>query len=224
LDLGGAKLPVNTMEKVAAMPSLAVLQLYGSNVSGKSLHPLARQKELRDLLLEQTAVSADDLAGMPEMPRLARLHLNGPMVIVSDAGAKTIASTFPGLTALRVDAKDMTIRGCSELARIKNLKEVSLVRASRLDAEWLTALSKIKGLSKLSLPGSAIKDSDVPNLEPLKNTLQELHLDNARISDASIPSLGKLKSLRIITIIGTDITKDGAESLRNSLRGCAVRY
>jgi Leucine-rich repeat (LRR) protein len=224
LDLGGTKLPESAMEKVAAMPSLSILQLYGSNISGKGLHLLAGKKELTELLLEQTGVSAEDLTGMRAMPRLARLHLNGPKTIVTDAGAKTIASTFSGLTALRIDAKDLTITGFSELAGIKNLSDITVVGASRLDAEWLTALSRIKGLSKLSLPGSAIKDSDVPNLEPLKDTLQELHLENTRLSDAAIPALGKLKSLRILTISGTDITKDGADSLRKSLHGCEIRY
>lgn len=224
LNLGRATLPAGAMEKVAAMPTLSWLQLYGSNVTGKDLHALAGSKSLTELLLENTAITAEDFAGMRPMPGIRVVHLDYAKGTINDAGAKAIAAAFPRLESLTGDGGGLGSAGMTALAGINTLADLKFNGLSGLDGPFLEAVGKMKRLSKLCLGRSEVKDEHVALLEPLKSRLQELHLDHTRISDQALKSLAEMKSLRLLVIIGTDISAEGAKSLKASLRGCEVKY
>ncbi len=224
LDLGRTTLSAGVMGKVAAMPTLSSLQLYGSHVTGKELHALAGSKSLTELLLENTAVVAGDFSGSPPSSTIRRILLDYSKGKIDDAGAKAIATTFPRLESLTGNGRGLSSLGIAELTNINTLNALVLNGLSDLDGPFFEALGKIKRLSTLCLGRSEVKDEHVTLLGPLKDRLQELYLDHTRISDASVKSLAEMKSLRLLVIIGTDISAEGVASLRTALRGCEVRY
>ncbi len=95
--------------------------------------------------------------------------------------------------------------------------KISLYRHHYAD-DLLPAICSFTSLKSLAIHCASSK-----NLELVGNLTQLVNLNLAgEVGDESVPLLGSLKSLELLWIVDTNISKEGANHLRESLPNCHV--
>ncbi len=224
LQLAGAKLPPSALTMIAGMSTLNSLDLAGTDVTSETIVALGGIKELRMLGLDDTSISAEVFENMKPFSALEELRLRGKAVRVGETGIKAILKTCPSLRTLNLTPGDMGATGASLLGEFKQLTTLRLSDAKALKSHDVSALAKMDKLALLDLSGSSLTDSQVAVIALLKRTLGELYLRDIRLTDACVPAVKEMKSLRILAIIGTDISKEKVAELRQALPNCRIDY
>lgn len=224
LDFGSSRLSARSFTNIAAMRSLTSLQLYNSNVTDEMLRTLGGHKSLRELLLDLTNVSGSGLIGINPIPTLKTLRLNGTGSAPDADFFESLPVVFPNLSELSVNAKRTDATAIAGLRGLKRLNLLHLQDAAISDEGVISALAKLKSVTDLGLNRSNITPGKLALLEPLKTRLIHLHLENTRIGEESIPFLSSCRALRTLNIVGTDISREGAGRLRQTLKSCTVYH
>jgi hypothetical protein len=108
---------------LAALPSLRVLSLYGSPVTGEGLRCLRGLAQVQALNLERTGVTDEDLQQLGGLTGLEELDLQDTRV--TDAGL-TYLSRFPRLRSLALSGPDVTDAGMPRLRGLAGLRSLVL--------------------------------------------------------------------------------------------------
>ena len=112
--------------------------------------------------------------------------------------------------------------GLKELAKLKRLKSLLLVKTDITDA-GLREMAKLPELVSLTISGADITDVGLKELANVPN-LRELGLPATQVTDAGLKELAKLKNLFGLNLGGTKVTKAGVAALRKVLPNCSIRH
>ena len=151
-------------------------------------------KSLQSLSLHQTKVTSAGLKDVAELKSLKRLNLTGSQV--TDVGLKY-------------------------LSRLESLEELTLANTNITDmgVENLAGFN----LKKLGLPRQAQTDIGLKHyLAALHRSPTVLILNNWQVTDAGLTSLVNLTSLRVIDLLGTQVTGAGVKKLQDALPSCNI--
>ena len=223
LDLASSKLGEQTLSGPAKVPSLAVLQLYNASLSDEMLRPLGGHKGLRELMIAETPITGEGLANLKPLPNLTKIQFDGSKPRITEAGFQAILQACPNASDLALSVRDLKPEAFAKLTALRNLTMLSLSGGATLNAESIQVLSGMK-LTTLSLDGSNVSDDLFKGFLPLKSRLAELRLRDTRVSDGCLATLEQFRGLANLHISGTDITKEGAERIRKSLRACIIHH
>jgi len=188
---------------VTPLSGLRVLYLEGTSVSDKSKDVIAKQRNLRVLSLGD-GMTDESLAEFKFLPQLAEL-------IVGSA--------------------KLTVKGVSDIGRVKTLRRLNLADAPqsaaaiqtlsnpRLDqlrvgasfSDASLAALKMKTLGLLDLGRTAVTDAGVASL-PSFTRLHTLVLPK-KMTDAGARTVGKMKNLRRLDLSGTQVTDTGLRAI-----------
>jgi hypothetical protein len=127
---------------LAALPSLRVLSLYATPVSGEGLACLRGLAQLRELNLEATGITDQDLNRLDGLPGLEALHLLRTRV--TDSGLTSLPR-FPRLRSLTLGGAGMTDAGMARLRSLAALRSLVLWGTEVGDA----GLWQLRGLPRL---------------------------------------------------------------------------
>lgn len=173
-----------------------------SGVSGQ-ISNISSMAQLKELQITDTAVSAEELAMIGDLPMLQKLTLSG-CGLSSTSGLKNAT----GLTHL--DLSQNTIRNLDALSGMKDLQELNLSQNAIVD---LSALSTCKALKVLNVSGNALT-----TISPITgiSTLTKLNADtNSIVQLGSIAQLTSLSELTLSYNQLTDISAlDGCTSIQ----------
>lgn len=223
LWLHDSQLSESILPNVAAMPSLIYLNLSGTNVNDGMLKALGGQRSLRELHLLNTAVNGSGFQGVKPLPSLTRLELHGPRTLPDDAGCAAIASAFPNLNALVLNAKGIGPAGLQALRNgLKGLTLLHLHEAIGFDETGAATVAEMKALSDLAVFGANLTPAIVTKLLPLKSRLRFLELSVSQIGDDSVELLAQFRFLESLGIRSTRISKDGVAELQAALKSCKI--
>lgn len=224
IDLANCQLAEHTMDVLAQVPSLASIQLYNVSLTDEMLRPLGGHRSLRELFIDETAITGEGFAAMKPIPNLEMLKLAGNKPRPGDAMIASLPLFSPNLKILYVNASQFGASGYQSLAGLKKVTILDLQNAANLDEAVVLGIANMKSLTNLGLPRSNLNNSLLSALEPAKSRLIELHIQDTRVGDDSIAMLEKFRFLTALNITGTDISRDGAERLRKALPACNVIY
>jgi WD40 repeat protein/serine/threonine protein kinase/Leucine-rich repeat (LRR) protein len=153
---------------------------------------------------------------------------------------------LPSLTAILLEASDLTAVGIERLRGLCQLESLSLPLAKNIDDDALGNLAAFQHLSELTVSNASITDhglSHLARLESLRNLtlrfclnvsgaglrhlsempkLTRLVLCNTPITDDALPHLKAMRGLRSLDIYFTKITAEGAVELQKALPDCVV--
>lgn len=113
------------------------------------------------------------------------------------------------IDSLRVRGPFVTDAGLTELAKMTQLRMLSIVEAEQITPEGMKEIAKLSNLRSLKLDGSAINDESLAHLTALTD-LQHLDLSNTRITDAGVESLSQFRRLETLAL---GVTKLRPEAL-----------
>lgn len=118
----------------------------------------------------------------------------------------------------RIAPKEMELVGLFSEATFVDLSQCDLSSSD------LSGLERLGRLRSLKLWHSVIADDQLCALMPRMDDLQFLDITGTDVSDESVDTIAACKSLRRITIIETNIGREGWERLKSLLPECEVRH
>jgi hypothetical protein len=126
---------------------------------------------------------------------------------------------------------EVSERGLSALASLKELKELNLSRLDQfrhggsLSAMGDGCIAALRGLDRLkvlSLSGNRITDKGLAMIARQHPALEYLVIDCTDVTDAGLASLESLKDLKFVSVGGTLVTPEGLKKLQTARPGLEV--
>jgi hypothetical protein len=175
-------------------------------ITDAGLAHLKGLRNLRELVLEDTAATGAGLAHLKGMP-IRRI------VITGSAGGEALAplSALSRLQTLSLVDGTLTDVSIGEQLKSKSIRKLDL-HHSRLTDKSIEDLSNMPTLCELDLSRNFITDTGTAHLTKLPS-LQVLSLAGSGITDATLERLAALPALRELDIRCTEITAAGVKRL-----------
>jgi len=196
-------------ETIPAGKRLVMVDLGRTQVQDEHLKVLRVFTELRELWLNETAVTDAACEQLVSLQKLRALHMNGTKL--SDAGAKRLAA----LAKLEVFAVGWTKIGDSalkDLAALVQLRELDLRHTGVSDA-GLIELAAFRRLHTLELGNTGVTDAGLRHFTALPELLR-LRLENTAVTDRGLKDLAASTQLEALSLDGNqDVTDAGLSNL-----------
>lgn len=203
----------------------AIIGYGGSDAAG--LQRLFRNKYFRDpkdVYLEYSPASADDLVALEGLPYLENLALFGPAI------TDTHLAHLRGLRSLKrlgLIGTGVSGKGFVHLQELPSLECLTLC-GSTTSLEGIGILSKFPRLKYLNLNKTPVTDEDLVELGQITG-LEFLGLDQTQVTDSGFVHLKDCQNLKGLALACTMITDEGLLQLRAltalqrlRLDGCAL--
>ena len=170
-----------------------------TGLSGQLAH-ISGLTSLKELIVNNTSVSAEELAVIGRLPSLEKLTLH-------NCSLSTTAGLEGADTLTHLDLSNNAIRNITSLAGLTKLQEVVLSHNALND---LNALSGLTALTSLD-----VSYNNLTTLSPITSliSLKKLHAGNNEITEiTSFQKLAALKELDLSNNTITDIAEIGASA------------
>jgi internalin A len=240
LDLSHTRVSDEGIRNLKAATKIRELNLYyAEQITDQGMSGIKDWKMLKRLNLRGTRISNGTLEILSHMPQLEALDVantqvtdNGLEFLIALTSLKTLA-----LGRGRVGEADLSF-----LRMLPSLTELDLSGAKPLPPDMggktrrkipptpvmpqktLDALAELRNLHKLKLGYSGISSSDLQELSKLQN-LDKLGLEACpRVDDSAIAILSQWKSLKYVDLQATQVTAQGAATLRKAKPGIQILY
>ena len=155
----------------------------------------------------------EKLIADPDIEKMVRTHINKSKGQLTEADLAKV-------TGIR-NATQITDEGLKDVAKLHNLKSLSLDRSNITDA-GLKEVAKLQNLKYLSLDNTRITDAGLKEVAKLQN-LKWLMLDRTNITDAGLKEVAKLQELVQLYLYHTKITYEGLAELKKAMPNCEIR-
>ena len=198
---------------LSGLERLENLQLIGASVEGPGFGHLKELPGLRILSFEKGQTTAKALKQIGTLKSLEDLHLYYATNVTD-----SVLAYWSGLDSLRsLYLRDASISdaGLAHLSRLDSLRSLYLWDAPISDA-GLAHLSRMENLKDLSLTGTKLTDAGLVHLGRLEN-LEYLQLVGNKINDAGLAHLTGLKNLQWLNLGNTNVTSNGARTLKQAM-------
>lgn len=197
---GGPGVNGEALEVVASIHTLERLSLDGDRkgrTTGRQLAALGRLPRLRELSVGDTRFDDEAAAGLAGAAALEELYIS--------------------------DASGVTDAGMTDLAKLANLKTVTLLGANRVTDTGLVHLAGLPRLETLGLHGLAgATDAGVAELARLPKLGTLRLVEAGRVGDGGLKALAGSKSLTELSVWKSAATEAGARAVVAG-RGKALR-
>ena len=228
------RLPVaSSMQEIASLKSLKTLSLRGTGIGDKELSLLASLNDLEVLHVDSTLIGDSGMKAAKAWKSLRELTARG--TLLSDTGLEHLseceqlerleisgsASTLPGVINLLQQEQGRTLEESLgvvfETEVSDNGKLLSLdLSPVRMSDEHVELLKPLQDLQWLKMPNNRLSQAGVEALVNLRFArLQLLNIDGAQIGDEALSDLSKLDSLRNLHVVGTSVTAEAIQKLRD---------
>jgi Leucine-rich repeat (LRR) protein len=197
----------NGVANLTKLPSLKKLDIRHSKVTDKGVARLSQVKSLEYLVLPNKGISDVGLRDLGELRMLkhldiARGHYVDPNMdkgYYTDKGVAELAKCKP-LEELTIGSIGITDAGLDHIAKLTNLKKLSLFGCSNVTNKGLAKLTGLKFLQNLSVYEANLTIGGLSCLNQLPN-LVTLNLHDIRQDDAvlDISRLTKLETFSLYT-------------------------
>lgn len=167
------------------MPNVEEVRFKGSHVGDPSVLPIAGITSLRRLRVTDTSITDTTLEKLGDVGRLQLLHLH--------------------------NAPSITLQGLQQLAKLGEMKELSL-SGSNIGDSVVPFLGSLKKLKKLRMRGTAITGE---GFSPLGDSnIVDLELAETAFGNSGMPAIASMPALTKLNLWLTKIDDEGLESLR----------
>jgi hypothetical protein len=190
LSLGCHRITGSCLEPLRGSKSLEKLAFYGSPLSAAGFENIGAITNLKDLYLNQVAVSDKNLLDLRNLTGLTRLNLGYNQSKITDAGVVHLG----GMT--RLEWLDLT--GC------------------KITGRGLASLRAMKQLKRLRLGWTQVDDMGLEVIAGFPK-LEILLLHQTRITDAGLVHFRGLKNLITLSTIGTSVTPQAVKELKKAI-------
>lgn len=169
--------------------TMVYLNLYGANLTDKSLKIIAR------------------------IPSLKNLNLNNVSGEMTSEGIASMVKSLPNLTALGISHSRITNEGLKPIGSLQNLNQLVLDQTNVGD-ESLAHLKNLKKLKTLKMSGTKVTDDGLVHLTALPQ-LEHLTLSGSEITGAGgVEHLNKLTNLEYLSVPRENFQREHYDALK----------
>ncbi len=178
-------------------------------LTADQIDALGSCERLRELMMVSSVMTDEGLARLSEDHLLERLYCFKPKI--TDTGVKNLAKlrSLKKLELLRVPL--LTDATLAHLGGLPDLEEINLSGAS-ISGSGLVHLAGLRQLKSLVIPHTLLDDAGLANLGRLTG-LRELYIGGGVYTDAGLASLSKLTGLTHLGIGSAGCTDAGLAKL-----------
>ena len=176
---------------LAEFPNLRYLRLDSTNVTGKGLVHLRKNRQLRSLVLGDLPINPAQLSVLQAMPKLQEVN-------------------FEGSTLSKADQQDF----------LSNLPSQRIVDSEALVRDFDASFQQYRGAISLRINSPDFGDDDVSAIEAFVANVDHLDLSGSGVTDAGLRVIAaefNLQGLQTITLSDTGVSSDGIEYLRKKI-------
>lgn len=226
--------------KLQRFDDIRVFQFHGGDLDDVSLELLCEWRGIVFLDIDKTRITDSGVRKLVALRWMQGLNLNGTQI----TGA-TFSHLPPSLRTVWIANTTVNDESLKHLAKLVALNWLDLANTNIGDT-GVANLAGVRALARLELSGTQVSDEALASLAQnnpsigilaLRRTritpdglnhlsklpkLDELDLRNCQINDDAIAALTACRSLRSISLSGTNITLTGAGRLREALPNCSV--
>lgn len=184
----------------------------------KCLAALAREspevrKAVLELLIKDPSISAEGFKAVASLPNLLCVHMTD-----NDGWKGDFAVVLGGcksLESLWVQEVGLTPSDVAAISKAGNLRTL-MMGQNAIKTGSFGPLGRLTKLVTLDLSETGIEDEDLKVLRDMPN-LKYLHLDHTKITNRGVGHIAACRKLEIMSLVGTKVTKAGADQLRKEL-------
>lgn len=179
----------------------------------------ANRKHVFSLNLTLPGVLDKFDAAIEQLPKLYRLeNLELSRSPVRDAQLANVTG-LSCLTSLQLNTTEVSDQGIQHLTGLNSLQAIHLVH-TKITSAGLPTIAKLSTLKILNLSENSL-DGD---FAPLKNLdqLEHLLLSEIELSDEAMATFGQLESLSRLTIIGSKVSDEAVDKLKQAKLGIQI--
>jgi len=177
---------------------------------------------LETLNLNQTPIDSADFSWVQQFPNLKILLLSGTG---ADDNSLRFIGSLRELKVIHLADCHLSDSSIPILWKLPNLTDVNL-GGSQIGDTSFTGLGSCTTIRSIKIPKTRISDRGVETIatEALQNDLhiESLVLRSCRITDRALVRIASLRTLRLIDLTDTEVSKDGAEFMRTALPECRI--
>ncbi len=190
LDIGHAKLTDRAMRDLNQIHTLEYLRLPNYGLTDAGLKHVTELQNLRNIWVGCSSLSPltdESLYSVSQLKNLEVLSIGGAGL--TDGGMKHVAKLTNLKRLSLFYSKQLTDKGLAELAELESLTEFSLGSGTKVSVSGLKSLNRLKKLKVLRLRGihqgnSVMDISGLTNLERLTILLHVKRKGNSIVSDS----------------------------------------
>ncbi len=184
------KIPRSTVEVISKLPNLRSVELKGCDLIPEDLRPLARVRNLERLMLDQSPIGGRfSQTGIEKLRNLKTLGL--AHVHVTDADTSCI-SALSRLEVLMLEESRITAVGCAMLAKLQNLRFLSINYCPTVNDDAVKELSAVRVKTLELTCDRAVTNKSAPYLAKIKD-LTKLDLTGCSVTEAGMVTLSELR-------------------------------
>ncbi len=218
--LAGPAFTNETLARLGKLPNLRQLHLEDAAITDAGLLTLQSWPRLETLYIKRCPISDQALSHLARCAQLKKLHLEE--VTITSAGLHALGE-FPQLQVLQLPKARLDDHALDRLGSLANLAKLDLSGAT-VTPKGLKHLSRLSQCRWLGLADTQIGNLDLVHLSELAR-LEIVELARTRVGDDGLLHLSKLTECQHLDLEGTEITDDGLEHLAalTELRYLSVR-
>ena len=218
---------------LAGLPKLVDVNLIKSDITNSALETLSSCKTIRRIRIARTKVTDDGIKHLENAPQLELLDLLECSLLtnecassigkltkmrnvklpsaVDDSGLAQLKD-MKGLAALGLQYCRVGKEGLSAITELKELKEINLYGATKVDDECVALLAQLPKLAKARLRETSIRGEAAEAFAEMK-AMVDLDLSESPVQNSLMDVLAKLPNLKKLNLWNTQVTDEGIAKL-----------
>jgi Leucine Rich repeat len=197
LVLGSTDISDPALAEIAKVSGLERLDVSHTRITNAGLKRLAGLNKLTSLTIVEGRITDAGVKNLSPLTGLTDLDLS--MLELSDRSAEVIAG-FTKLVRLRFDGDGLTVAGAKALARLPELRELSIFL--RADDPADAAVGELRGLKKL----------------------EWLRLNTSRMTEVGVGHLKQMTQLKYLDLAHARFDPKFNEELKTALPNCTIKF
>ena len=195
-------------KSISGLPALIAVTFQDTSVTDDGASVLAELNELQDISLMNSPVTDKALVAISTLPKLTKLKLRGTKIT---GEAFEPISNLP-LEDLELAETDFGPEGMPAIANIEGLEEINLW-LTKIDNESLKAFEGKTSLTVLNIDNCpAITEEAIPVIVSLPH-LKLLHLGKTSVAPDALPQLKPLQELETLFVTNLGLEEEPAKEL-----------
>jgi len=242
LGLVGTTIGDEQLRHVRSLRGIEALKIRKSRVTDDGLSYLTELPRLWSLIIDNAAITDAGASTLGRFRGLEALALD--KVAISDRGMAALGNLIQ-LKAISVRENRISDAGILHLASLTNLEQVNLSHTCVTNAA-AQVLGRMLLMKRLDLSGTRVTDDGICELRQLTHIellglddtsigdvalqcigemsqLRQLYLDGTNVTDEGLKHIGALPELQFVTLVRTQVTREGVTRLRSMSR-CSVAW
>lgn len=210
VDLIKSEITDAALKTLAGCDTVRQIRIARTKVTDAGIQSLeaAKQLELLDLL-ECSLLTNDCAASVGKLTKMRNVRLPNA---VDDSGLAQLTN-LKNLVALGLQYCRVGPEGIKHLVGLKEIKEMNLYGASKVDDQVIELLAQLPKLQKLRARETSIRGENAAAFAEMK-ALRDLDLSESPVQDAIFEHLAKLPNLENLNLWNTEATEEGLSQLK----------